>query len=136
MSDYKLNIPKEGSELQLLTLTKTVVSNSYSRVVYGKKCPMVEFSKHQIIDKVLYIQKADLFRLSDPRIYSIKFKTNDASNATVRYQMRNVAYTDYEIGYFYIDINDLLVNKDGELEKCIKPKYYINELPSEFFETV
>ena len=110
MSKYKemLTIPlDDGLNIPLfLTAPNFVISNGYNRVVIGQRGPYIEFNKNQIIDSKLYIPNSQLYRLSDPKVYYIEFRTNDC-NAKVYYQMRSVAYADYKIGCFYISPNDL-----------------------------
>ena len=110
MSKYKelLTIPiEDGSNIPLyLNAPHFVISKGYNRVVIGQRGPYVEFNKNQIIDSKLYIPNSQLYRLSDPKVYYIEFRTTDC-NAKVYYQMRSVAYADYKIGCFYIPPNDL-----------------------------
>ena len=109
MNKYKemLTIPLEdGSNIPLCVNVPYVISHGYNRVVIGQRGPYVEFNKNQIIDSKLYIPNSQLYRLSDPKVYYIEFRTNDF-DAKVYYQMRSVAYADYKIGCFYISPNDL-----------------------------
>lgn len=125
-----LNIPKEGSSLELKTSYDTVIARKYERVVIGQRGPYVEFTPNQIISDKLFIPKNQLYRLSDPKIYYIEFRTNDSSNVKVYYQMRTVAYADYKIGCFYISPYDLY--NDGI--QCISDKNQVNENIELFFE--
>jgi len=110
MSKYKelLTIPiEDGSNIPLyLNAPHFVISNGYNRVVIGQRGPYVEFNKNQIFCNRLYIPNSQLYRLSDPKVYYIEFRTTDF-DAKVYYQMRSVAYADYKIGCFYISPNDL-----------------------------
>jgi len=110
MSKYKemLTIPLEsGLNIPLyLNAPHFVISNGYNRVVIGQRGPYVEFNKNQIRCNALHIPSSQLYRLSDPKVYYIEFRTTDF-DAKVYYQMRSVAYADYKIGCFYISPNDL-----------------------------
>ena len=110
MNKYKemLTIPLEdGLNIPLfLTAPNFVISNGYNRVVIGQRGPYIEFNKNQIFCNKLYIPNSQLYRLSDPKVYYIEFRTTDF-DAKVYYQMRSVAYADYKIGCFYISPNDL-----------------------------
>ena len=109
MSKYKemLTIPLEdGSSIPLCVNVPIVISNGYNRVVIGQRGPYIEFNKNDIFEKELYIPKSQLYRLSDPKVYYIEFRTIEGE-AKVYYQMRSVAYADYKIGYFYISPSDL-----------------------------
>jgi len=130
-----LNIPTTSGKFSLYTKDLTLISKKYQRVVIGQRGPYVEFSKDEIQLNNLYIPKNQLYRLSDPKVYYIEFRTTGTSSVKVYYQMRSVAYADYRIEYFYISPDDLYTISESGLMPCIKQKY-ISEVPSEFFETI
>jgi len=125
-----LTIPEESSLLELKTSDDTVIARKYERVVIGQRGPYVEFTPNQMLCDKLFIPKNQLYRLSDPKVYYIEFRTNDSSNVKVYYQMRTVAYADYKIGYFYVSPGDLY--SDGI--KCLTEKHHSNENVGLFFE--
>lgn len=126
-----LKIPLHGAKIGLLTDSNTLVCNEYNRVVIGQRGPYIEFEKNHINDRILYVPTNQLYRLSDPRVFYIEFRTNDESNVKVYYQLRTVAYADYKIGYFYISPSDLFT-LDGT--KCLLDNVYDNEQSKLFFE--
>lgn len=132
MNKYKdlLKIPENGTSLELKTSFDTVIARKYERVVIGQRGPYVEFTTNQILCDKLFIPKNQLYRLSDPKIYYIEFRTNDDSNVKVYYQMRTVAYADYKIGYFYISPADLYVNGI----KCLSSQEDLTKTSEEFFD--
>lgn len=115
----------------LYTAFEEMISIGYERIVYGKRGPYIEFNKHQIQEKKLYIPSDQLYRLSDPRVYYIEFRSNDQSNTKIYYQLRNVAYADYKIGYFYISPFSLYKNT---MEPCMKSMDINFEVAKNFFE--
>lgn len=125
-----LTIPEEGSLLELKTSYDTVIARKYERVVIGQRGPYVEFTPNQMLCDKLFIPKNQLYRLSDPKVYYIEFRSNDSSNVKVYYQMRTVAYADYKIGYFYVSPSDLY----SEGIKCLTEKHHSNENVGLFFE--
>lgn len=125
-----LNISIDGGKMPLYISEFSPISNGYQRVVIGQRGPYVEFTKHQIMDTKLYIPKNQLYRLSDPKVYYIEFRTVE-NNVKVYYQMRNVAYADYLINHFYISPNDLYL-ADGNT--CIKKTEDFSVDLTEFFE--
>ena len=127
-----LKIPISNGRFPLYTKDSTLIATKYQRVVIGHRGPYVEFSKDDININQLYIPKNQLYRLSDPKVYYIEFRTNDKSNIKVYYQMRSVAYADYRIEYFYISPDDLYTTSESGLESCIKQKY-ISVVSDEFF---
>ncbi len=132
MKKYRdlLNIPEEGCSLELKTGCDTVVARKYERIVIGQRGPYVEFTTNQILCDKLFIPKNQLYRLSDPKVYYIEFRTNDSSNVKVYYQMRTVAYADYKIGFFYISPDNLYV--DGI--KCLTVIDDLYKASEEFFD--
>lgn len=132
MNKYKdlLKIPENGTSLELKTSFDTVIARKYERVVIGQRGPYIEFTTNQILCDKLFIPKNQLYRLSDPKIYYIEFRTNDDSNVKVYYQMRTVAYADYKIGYFYISPADLYVNGI----KCLSSQEDLIKASEEFFD--
>jgi hypothetical protein len=125
-----LTIPIDGAKMPLFSNYANLIANGYQRVVVGQRGPYVEFTKNQIIDTELYIPKSQLYRLSDPKVYYIEFRTVE-NNIKVYYQMRSVAYADYLINHFYISPLDLY-KEDGM--KCLRSDVEINENLNEFFE--
>ena len=115
----------------LYTKMGEMVSIGYERIVFGKRGPYVEFDRYQIQEKKLYIPTDQLYRLSDPKVFYIEFRTLDSSNTKVYYQLRNVAYADYKIGYFYISPFDLQKNTN---EPCMKSMDINLEIAGNFFE--
>lgn len=107
-----LNLPIDGGKIPLFVNYPNLIAHGYQRVVIGQRGPYVEFTKNQIIDTKLYIPKSQLYRLSDPKVYYIEFRTVE-KNIKVYYQMRSVAYADYLINHFYISPYDLF-KEDGE----------------------
>ena len=133
MNKYKdmLTIPIEnGSDIPLCVNCPYIIAHGYQRVVIGQRGPYVEFNKNQIIDDKLYIPKNQLYRLSDPKVYYIEFRTIDC-DVKVYYQMRSVAYADYKIGYFYISPSDLY-KIDGS--PCMMLGEDFEETAKEFFD--
>jgi hypothetical protein len=125
------NIPVLKSELPLFTESGLKLSNKYQRVLFTSKGNFVEFNNNDIIYKSFYINRSQLFRISDPRVYYVQFNSNDTCNIKMYYQLRNVRYADFNIGCFYISINDLFLN-DGTPCEIEKPKN--NENFQNFFE--
>ena len=80
-----LTIPEESSLLELKTSDDTVIARKYERVVIGQRGPYVEFTTNQILCDKLFIPKNQLYRLSDPKVYYIEFRTTDF-DAKVYYQ--------------------------------------------------
>lgn len=132
MKKYKdlLKMPEDGCSLELKTSFDTVIARKYERVVIGQRGPYVEFTPNQILCDKLFIPKNQLYRLSDPKIYYIEFRTNDESNVKVYYQMRTVAYADYKIGYFYISPSDLYTSGI----RCLSSEEDLYKASEEFFE--
>lgn len=127
-----LNIPETGDKIPLFVKNsgKMAIANTYERVVIGQRGPYVEFTKKQICEQGLYIPTKQLYRLSDPKVYYIEFRTSKG-DAKVYYQMRTVAYADYKIEHFYISPS-YLETEDGI--PCISQEAEIYKNAEEFFQ--
>ena len=133
LADKKLiQVPEIGNDTTTFySPLKTELSVGYTRIVYGARGPYMEFDPKHIIDKNIHIPRGQLFRLTDPRIYYIEFRSSDTSLIKIYYQMRSVAYADYKIGMFYISPLDL-VTSDGI--SVLKMNDNNNVKSLEFFE--
>ncbi len=127
------NIPCTKTELSLFTCSNLKVANKYQRILFTIKGNFVEFSNKDIIHTSFYIRSNQLFRLSDSRVLYIQFNSNDDTDIKMYYQMRNVRYADFKMGYFYIAVNDLFL-QDGSPCEIEKPKN--NENFQNFFEYI
>ena len=125
-----LTIPIDGANIPLFVNYPNLIASGYQRVVIGQRGPYVEFTKNQIIDTELYIPKSQLYRLSDPKVYYIEFRSVE-KNIKVYYQMRSVAYADYLLNHFYISPFDLY--KEDESPCIIQAENY-QKTAEEFFD--
>jgi hypothetical protein len=127
-----LTIPIDGSKISLFSKYPSYnsIAHRYQRVVIGQRGPYIEFTKNQIFDSALYIPRSQLYRLSDPKVYYIEFRTIE-NDVKVYYQMRSVAYADYLINHFYISPYDLF-KEDGEC--CILSPIDVSKNSEEFFD--
>jgi hypothetical protein len=127
-----LKIPIDGAKIPLFTKYPSYnsIADRYQRVVIGQRGPYVEFTKNQIIDSLLYIPRNQLYRLSDPKVFYIEFRTVE-QNVKVYYQMRSVSYADYLINHFYISPADLF-KEDGTC--CLLSQLDVSKNSEEFFD--
>lgn len=135
MKSYRelLNISEKGGTIPLFTKNsnlKEAICTGYQRVVIGQRGPYIEFKKTHIFDRKLYIPTKQLYRLSDPKVYYIEFRTVD-DDVKVYYQMRTVAYADYKIEHFYISPLDLKTEFDIP---CMIDSVTCHENAKEFFQ--
>ena len=133
LKEANLNIISSKSNVPLFTSSGLQISHMYERVVFGGKFPVVELKESQIIFKSFYIPKTQLFRLSNPQVYYVEFRSNDSANIKLQYQLRQVRYSTYKLGHFYISVNDLYL-EDGS--RCVNHNKPIleNENLTNFFE--
>ena len=123
----QIKISDVGDDTTLfLTKTGYRLAQGYNRVVFGGRGAYVEFQPKHVFHINIHIPENQLFRLSDPRIYYIEFRSGDESNVKVYYQMRTVAYADYKIGMFYICPTQLklldgasVLNRSTENERSV-----------------
>ena len=108
---YLDNIPKvlciEGDiNFKIYTLSNTLISNGYNRIVIGDYGAFVEFDKSQIIRENIKIKSGQEYRINDPK-YSENVKyiwltAKDDSDIKIYYQKRTVTYADYKEEMFYV----------------------------------
>lgn len=122
--------PTGDDSTVFLTKNGCRLAQGYNRVVFGGRGAYVEFKPKHVFHTNIHIPENQLFRLSDPRIYYIEFRSGDEANVKVYYQMRTVAYADYKIGMFYICPTQLkLINGSSVLNRSNE-----NERSVDFFE--
>lgn len=111
----RLILPLIGnSDIRLFSRNSNIhLTTGYSRIVIGKRGPYVEFSKENIIWDHFRVLPKDLYRLDDPWIFYIEWRSKDSSNTKLYEQKKIVAYADYKIGMYYICPFDLYLI-DGE----------------------
>jgi len=127
----QIQIPEMGDNTsRFVTDSGLLVAEGYNRVVFGGRGAYVEFNPENILHINIHIPENQLFRLSDPRIYYIEFRTSDDSLVKVYYQMRTVAYADYKIGKFYICPTKLQTQSGTR----ILTRSTENERSADFFE--
>jgi hypothetical protein len=132
LEDRKLiQIKEVGDEFtNFISPSGLSVAVGYNRIVFGARGPYIEFDPTHIVHSNIHIPENQLFRLTDPRIYYIEFRSCDVNLVKIYYQMRTVAYADYKIGMFYISPLELqLVGGESVLKMNTE-----NEKSREFFE--
>lgn len=116
---YIKHLPKWLSQsgnpsLKLYTLSGTLISNGFTRVVVGDYGAYVEISKEQIVRNVLCCEKGQEYRFRDPNFKdSVKYywyTAKDGSGVKIYYQQKQVKYADYKEGYFYISPYEISLN--------------------------
>jgi hypothetical protein len=127
----QIQIAETGDDTtRFVTESGLLISEGYKRVVFGGRGAYVEFNPTNIIHTNIHIPENQLFRLSDPRIYYIEFRSCDDSLIKVYYQMRTVAYADYKIGQFYICPTQLKIQGGSH----VLTRSTENERSVDFFE--
>jgi hypothetical protein len=112
-----LRIPEHGNGMALYTNSAYPISKGFNRVVFGDRGPYVEILDTQIIMTNIHIPITQLYRLTDLRIYYVEFRSNDVANIKIYYQIKTVAYADYKIGHFYVDVFDLCLESGIRIVK-------------------
>jgi len=118
-NDYLRYIPSgfliEGSSRPLYDLHGTLVSNGYDRIVVGDYGPYIEVSDEQIARANVKVKSGQEWRINNKK-YSDTVKywwltsTSD-SGVKIYLQRRPVEYADYRIGYYYILINEVRLER-------------------------
>lgn len=122
-TNYKnrLQIPIEGnSDTVFTTKSGLPVACGYTRIVIGQRGPYIEFTTDQVYESSMKMPEDQKYRLEDARVYYLELRTIDTSNVKIYYQLKRVAYADYQINLFYISPFDLLANGEIIIEPIQK----------------
>lgn len=104
------HIPLKGSpDMEFRNQSGTLVAVGFNRVVIGDYGAYVGFTKDQM--KLANIKNRWPGKPFRPVKY-IWMQTIDDSKTKVYYQQGEVSYADYRVGMFYIDLKDLIVDRD------------------------
>lgn len=124
----RLRIPIEGNDhTRFETSTGLHMATGYTRVVFGRRGPYIEFLPGQVIWDNLHIPDGEKYRLDDPwkeKVYYVEWRSNDEANVKVYEQKRTVDYADYKVGMVYASPFDLFGDGVPVITKLNK-----NELP-------
>lgn len=118
--DYlnRLAIPITGdSNTEFRTESGTLIAIGYERIVIGGRGPYIEFSDVHIQTSNMNLPIEQEWRLSSSSAYYVEFRTSDAANVKIYFQLKTVDYADYKINYFYISPFDLYVNNNKIITK-------------------
>ena len=112
---YLENIPqflKENNQ-PLYTVNKTLICNSFERIVIGDYGAFVEFSSQQANKNSFIIAPGQEYRLYDKK-YSDNVKyiwltIDDDSNIKIYYQKKTVKYADYLPKKYYVSVHEVYI---------------------------
>jgi len=93
----------------ICTKTNFLIARGYERIVSGARGDYIEMTKDQIILSRLVVPLDKEWRITDPDVYYIEFRTKDESYTKVYFQKNTVKYADYKIGYYYISVEDVIM---------------------------
>lgn len=112
---YKDNIPcfLNDNKSKLYSLDNTLLSNGYNRIVIGDYGAYIEISDSQINKNNIICPTEQKYR------YSEKYKNckyywlslDDNSKIKIYYQKNTVTYADYKIGYYYVSVYEVKLEK-------------------------
>ena len=97
--------------MPLYTNTGILLLTGYTRVVIGGRGPYVEFINTDIVFSNIHIPTNQKYRFNNPNVYYLEYRSNDASNVKIYYQLKTVNYADYRINYGYISPFDLYLQE-------------------------
>lgn len=122
-TDYskRLKISLTGNvTTKFYTLNGQIVAEGYTRIVIGARGPYIEFEPHMIYRHSLIMPEEEQYRLKDPNVYYLEYRTIDISNVKVYAQLKPVDYADYLPGKCYISPFDLKTDNGIIIEKLRK----------------
>ena len=84
----------------------TLFANGFERVVHGERGDYVEFTREQIVPQLLYKMSLSVFdeqtAPKNPRYFYYWLVPDTDTRVKVYYQLAEVNYADYKIGYYYV----------------------------------
>jgi hypothetical protein len=122
-TDYtsRLKIPLiEDLETKFYTHSGQIVAVGYNRIVIGDRGPYIEFEPHMIYRTSLFMPEDQMYRLTDPSVYYLEYRTIDAEFVKVYFQLKTVNYADYLIRKCYISPFDIKTIDGPIIEKLRK----------------
>lgn len=124
--EERLRIPVEGSSsINLHTKSGLKISTGYNRIVIGERGPYIEFTNKHLDGIPIKIPRDCKWRQEKRyNAYYLEYRSIDTSYTMVYYQLREVKYADYKIGFYYISPFDLVIEDGMPLVKSIDEVTY------------
>ena len=122
-TDYakRLQIPLEGNDTtKFYSLNGQIIAEGYVRIVIGGRGPYIEFEPWMIYRNSIRMPEEEEYRLNDPNVYYLEYRSIDISNVKVYAQLKPVDYADYLPGKCYISPFDLKTKNGIIIEKWRK----------------
>lgn len=94
-----------GDTVPLMTLSGTVISNGYERVVIGDYGAFIEISPQNMITHILQVAQGQEYRLTGRYKNTVKYlwlTAKDNSKIKVYRQLKSVDYADYKPDMYYV----------------------------------
>ena len=89
----------------------TLFATGFERVVHGRRGDYIEFKREQIVPQLLYKLSLSVFEETkankEPKFYYYWLIPTTDQRVKIYYQLAEVKYADYKIGYYYISPEDL-----------------------------
>lgn len=84
----------------------TLFAKGFERVVHGGRGDYVEFTRDQIVPQLLYKMSLSVFdeqkANKEPKFYYYWLIPSTDEMVKVYYQLAEVNYADYKVGYYYV----------------------------------
>jgi len=95
------------------TKSGLVIANDYTRIVHGGRGDYIEIDKTQIVETNINIPESEKWRREYGMAYYLEFRSNDENSVKIYYQLRTVSYADYQIGFYYVAVGDVIIKNNG-----------------------
>lgn len=110
---YTANI--SGPKINRQIIKGDIIAEGYLRVVIGGRGAYIEFHPDQIKGDNIYLPKEARWRLHNQKVFFEEWRSKDKNNIFIYHQLKEVAYADYIIGFWYISPHLLTTNLYPEL---------------------
>ena len=85
-------------------------AEGFNRIVQGDRGTYVEFETDHIIQANVHIPEDSKFRITPDwhkKVYYYEYRTLDSCNVKLYYQRKLVSYADYQVGKWYVALQDV-----------------------------
>lgn len=96
------------SEKPLYTKCGTQICFDYTRIEHGGRGDYIEVSRSQIVWDNIFVPDDKKWKLDNPNVDYIEYRTKDKCYVKLYLQKRHVDYAEYNIDFFYVSPRNVL----------------------------
>lgn len=97
--------------MRVFTKSGLQISHNFESIIHGKRGDYIEISLEDMIMLSIIIPKNQMWRLDNEKVYYWEFRSRDISDVMIYFQMKEVKYADYKVGFFYVDPTSVVLKE-------------------------